>query len=106
MYACITEIGGGFFNEACGQKNRPLTFHDTPTTLPFANCSMLAPCPVVLATANLYSLLQYLVLAISRQAGQLAIHRTQRGGAMQDGGYELRRILLPRTRAKRATGVA
>jgi hypothetical protein len=47
---------------------------------------------MILAAVNLYSLLQYLVLAISRKAGQLAILRPLRGGAMQDAGYGLRRF--------------
>ena len=68
----------------------------TPTTSPFANGSMLAPCPVVLATANLYSLLQYIVLAISRKAEQLAILRPHRGEAMWDREYYLRSIHLLR----------
>src|SRR5215210_2402053 len=52
---------------------------------------------MILAAMNLYSLLQYIVLAKSRKARQLAILRPDRGAAMQDSGYELRRIILPRT---------
>src|SRR5215211_5229956 len=55
-------------------------------------------CPMILAAVNLYSPLQYLVLAKSRKAGQLAILRPHRGEAVQDRGYGLRRITLPRTR--------
>jgi hypothetical protein len=49
---------------------------------------------MILAAVNLYSLLQYLVLAISRKAGHLAILRPDRGEAMRDSGYELRRMHL------------
>jgi hypothetical protein len=43
---------------------------------------------------NLYALLQYLVLAISRKVGPLAIVHPDRGEAMRDSEYELRRISL------------
>jgi hypothetical protein len=43
-------------------------------------------CPMILAAVNLYSLLQYLGLATSRKAEQLAMLRPHRGEAMQDIG--------------------
>ena len=30
MYACIPEIGGGFFSGVCERENRPLAFRDPP----------------------------------------------------------------------------
>jgi hypothetical protein len=30
MYACILEIGRGFFEGVCGQGNQPLAFRDPP----------------------------------------------------------------------------
>jgi hypothetical protein len=56
---------------------------------------------MMFAAVNLYSSLQYLVLAISRKAEQLAILRPHCGEAMQDIGYELLRIPLPRTPVNR-----
>jgi len=53
---------------------------------------------MILAAVNLYSLLPYLVLAISRKAGHLAILRPDRGEAMRDSENELLRVLLHRTR--------
>jgi hypothetical protein len=50
--------------------------------------------PMILAAMNLYPSLTYLVLAISRKAGQLSSLHPDRGGAMQDIGYELRRTPL------------
>jgi hypothetical protein len=41
---------------------------------------------VILVAVDFYSPLKYLVLAISRKAGQLVIVRPHRGGAMQDAG--------------------
>jgi hypothetical protein len=52
----------------------------------------------VLVAVIVYSSFQYLVLAISRKVGQLAIIRPDRCEAMQDSAYELRRSLLLRTR--------
>ena len=40
-----------------------------PTALRVANCSIPASCPVVLAVANLYSLLRYLVPSKKQQDG-------------------------------------
>jgi hypothetical protein len=50
---------------------------------------------------NLYSFLQYLVLAISRKEGQLAILCPHLGEAMQDTEYDLLRIFLSRTRVNK-----
>jgi hypothetical protein len=69
----------------------------TPHHPPFANGCMPVPCLATLTAANIYSPLQYLVLAISRKAGALGILRPDRGEAMQDSGFELLRIPLPRT---------
>jgi hypothetical protein len=33
MYACIPEIGGGFFEVVCRLEDRPHTFHDPPPIL-------------------------------------------------------------------------
>jgi hypothetical protein len=52
---------------------------------------------MILAAMNLHALLQYFVLAISRKTGQLSILRPDRGEAMQDIGYELRRTPLLET---------
>jgi hypothetical protein len=30
MYACIPDIGGGFFEGVCARENQPLTFRDPP----------------------------------------------------------------------------
>ena len=56
-----------------------------------------AACPGVLAAANLYSRLRYLVPSDKVQGGEWAISVAEWGGAIQDGGYGLRRIILPRT---------
>jgi hypothetical protein len=39
MYACLHEIGSGFFGEVCGRENQALTYFSrpSPTTLAFAN---------------------------------------------------------------------
>ena len=43
MYASILEIGCGFFEGACRQENRSLTFRDPPPPpVLFANSSMPA----------------------------------------------------------------
>ena len=56
---------------------------------------------MILAAVNLYSLLQYLGLAISRKAEPLAILCPHLGEAMQDIECELLRIHLPRTRVNK-----
>jgi hypothetical protein len=60
---------------------------------------------MMLAAVNLYSLLQYLGLAIRHKAEQLAILRPDRGKAMQDSGYELRRIFLLGTWVNKPPGL-
>jgi hypothetical protein len=98
MYACVHETGRGFSGGVCalGDHGR-ISSDPRPTSSRFANDSILALCPVLLAAANLYSLLPYLVLAIRRNAVQLAVLCPHWGEAMQDIGYELLRIPLPRT---------
>jgi hypothetical protein len=59
---------------------------------------------MILAAMNLYSSLQYLVLAIGRKAGQLAILCSHWGKEIQDIGYELLRIILPRLYEKWSSG--
>src|SRR5215204_3531217 len=95
MYACILESGRGFFEGVCA----PVITHCflvTPHHPPFANGCMPVPCLATLTAANIYSPLQYLVLATSRKAGQLAILRPHRGEAMRHSGFELRRTNLAR----------
>jgi len=57
---------------------------------------------MILPAMNLYSSLQYLVLAIGRKAGQLAILLSHWGKEMQVIGYELPKISLPRTRVNKS----
>ena len=92
------------FSRGCA--DRAIT-HLLFATHPYLPCSRgrscaSTLCPMILAAVNLYSLLQYLVLAISSKAGPLAIVRPHRGGPMQDGGYGLQRIHLPRTSVNKA----
>jgi hypothetical protein len=56
---------------------------------------------MILAAVNLYSLLQYLVLAMSRKAEHLAILCPDKGKAMQDSGYELWKINIQRASVNR-----
>jgi hypothetical protein len=51
MYACIPEIGGGFFEGVCRRENRPLAFRDPPLPLD----SRIAPGGVVLSEAVSYT---------------------------------------------------
>ena len=51
----------------------------------------------ILAAVNLHLSLQYLVLAICRKEGQLALLRPDRGEVMQDSAYVLRRVPLSPT---------
>src|SRR5215217_7606238 len=98
MYAYIPELAADVSRGSPGRRVAIKFSRPTLIILPLANDSVPAPCSVVLATANLYSLLRYLVLAISCKAGQLSILRPDRSEDMRDSGYELRRIRLPRTR--------
>jgi hypothetical protein len=98
MYACVLEAGRGFFEGVCALRDLACISTDPP--LPchsrIASClyclrlSRFLP----LTTVNLYSFLQYLVLAKSRKEWQLALLRPDRGEAMQDSGYGLLRISL------------
>jgi hypothetical protein len=102
MYACVHETSGGFFEGVCGQENRPLL----SVTDPYHPGSRERFCastryPMMLAAVNLYSLLQYLVLATSRKAEQLAILCPHLGEAMQDIDYDLLSIFLSRTRVNK-----
>jgi hypothetical protein len=68
-------------------------------THPYHPCSREWFCtntrrPMILAAANLYSLLHYLVLAMGSKAERSAILRPDGAEAMRDSGYELRRMLL------------
>jgi hypothetical protein len=73
MYACILETGRGFFRGGVRIGESATHFSRPTPTSPFANSFVSAPCPGILAAANLYSLFRYLVLAMSRKAGQLPI---------------------------------
>ena len=42
MYACILEIGGGFFDWVCTPTKATANFRDPPPTYRFANCSVPA----------------------------------------------------------------
>jgi hypothetical protein len=73
MYACSSEPES-VFSSGCADKgigHSLFATHPHPAIRGWFNIT--AACPVVLVAVNLYSPLQYLVLAISRKAGQLAI---------------------------------
>jgi hypothetical protein len=95
MYAYTCESGPDFSVE-CALLVITHCFLVTPHHLPFVNGCMPVPCLATLTAANIYSPLQYLVLAISRKAGALGILRPHLGEAMQDSGFELLRIPLLR----------
>src|SRR5829696_4036739 len=95
MYAYTCESWACFFGGVCAPGHRSL-FSCDPYHPPFANGCMLVPCLATLTAANIYSPLQYLVLAISRKAGALGILRPHRGEAMRHSGFELRRTNLAR----------
>jgi hypothetical protein len=57
MYACVCEIGGGFFAGVYGSENRPVISCDHPA-LRCANWSVPAPYLGILGAADLYSTLQ------------------------------------------------
>ena len=70
MYACILENERGFFEG--GAQTRESVSHfsrPAPTALAFVNDSVPVLYPEILTAVNLYSVLQYHVLAISRKAG-------------------------------------
>ena len=76
MYACSCETGRGFFSGVCALRDQACISSDPPPPCH----SWIASCKyclyltrfLPLNAANPYSLLQYLVLAISRKAGHWA----------------------------------
>jgi hypothetical protein len=97
MYACVRESGCGFF-EGSVRLGRLVSISQDPPHPAIRGWFYLSPaCRVVLGAANNYSRLQYLVPSKKPQGGEQAIIRAHRAGAMQDAGYGLRRIHLPRT---------
>jgi hypothetical protein len=61
MYACILQIGTGFFGGVCDKEDRYplLKTHPHPAIRGWFYIG--AACPVVLGAANVYSFLRYLV---------------------------------------------
>ena len=61
MYACIFQIGTGFFEGVCRQEDLPPTFRDPPPPCRSRMVYAGGPCWGALAATNLYSPLRYLV---------------------------------------------
>jgi|SRR5215204_259273 hypothetical protein len=94
MYACAHETSSGFFAGVCREEDRLLTFRDPPHLgirewLYASNTSGDSR-----RSESIYSLLLYIVSGDKLQSGERFILRAHRGRAMQDCGYECRRIHL------------
>jgi hypothetical protein len=69
MYACIRQIGGGFFGGVCRWENQSLTFRDPPyPSIREWLYASIVPLGFR-AAANLYSLLLHLVPRNKRRSG-------------------------------------
>jgi hypothetical protein len=87
MYACIPEIGGGFFEGWADKGNQPPTFRDPPPPCR----TWIASCLYCLRLTGflpftavyVYSLLQYLVLGNKLQGGEMVHPLLPWGQAMQ-----------------------
>jgi hypothetical protein len=108
MYACIPEIDGGFFEGVCALNNQTCISSDPPP--PYH--SWIASCRyrmrltrfLPLTAANVYSLLQYLVLGNKLQGGEIGHPPLLQGQPMQDRGYGLLRIRILRTPVNKRCG--
>jgi hypothetical protein len=94
----VTVRSGTDFSAGCaGEGINHSLFATHPPRLSIREWLYASIVPLgILAAANLYSPLRYLVPGNQPRAGQGAIPRHYRTGAMQDAGYELRRIHLLR----------
>jgi len=80
MYACILEIGCGFFEGVSRLENRPLTFRDPPPPhllwSSYVINPMLLTLPPTPATLDCIEFLSYLAPRIRRGAADSVAHRT------------------------------
>src|SRR5687767_9540333 len=103
MCACVPEIGGRFFGGVCALKDQACISTDPPCHSWIASwqyCLRLSRF-LPLTAANLYLLLPFLVLGKKLQGGKIGHPLLPQGQAMQDRGYRLLRIYLPRTPANK-----
>src|SRR5215208_822203 len=95
MYACTPEIERGFFEVVCGQGNQPPAFRDPPLP-PWLSPTIL--CQPTLSndsrTSESLFIAPICCAGDKPQDGALGILRPDRGEAMRDSRFELRRILL------------